>query len=201
MQRLLTQVVLTVLIVGCGKTQKEPSPVPSHNPVPQVGKDLRLGTPLTTTIDGKRVLTTEIAKVIHSQKTQKQWQLYFPDNIPLDDAILLFEELKKAGAADISVHSETKNHDWEKRDVGVRIVSDSSVLVLANMQKPPVRRKCSLAELPASLKPVLARFSTSHVRLVPQSPEPSPLKPYIEVLMKLKASGVRTISFYGVYYI
>jgi hypothetical protein len=139
-----------------------------------------------------------------------------PERIPIDTAIMLFQEFFVSKCQNVAVYAEETGGDWIKHEIGIEVKHKDPVQIITQFTSdyPPTIQKytgkshlknlfiakCTIPEMKNILPSLLNISPKKHVRIQESGGlEGMPAARYVEVLNSLKELGVESVSFYGVY--
>lgn len=178
---------------------------------------LRLSPEPYLAFSNKNLLLKDINSFVNENNQDRiKWTLYLPDKVPIDTAILLFQQFLIAKCANVAVYAEDANGEWSKREIGIAVSPNDPVRIITESiteYPQPLQKytgesypknlfvaKCNLTEIKNILPSLLAISKKKHIRFQESGgTEGMPAVRYVEVLKAIKELGVLVVSFYGVY--
>lgn len=160
------------------------------------------------------------AFVAQKRKQKIKWTLYLPDRVPINTAILLFDQFAAAQSKNVAVYAEkpdTDDPDAFKREIWLELWPNDPVGIVTRAKDayPPLlekyrvyhpeknlfHAKCGIPGIKEILPLLMEIASDKHVRLQEfgEFNKGLPADRYVEALKALKESGVLYISVCGVY--
>ncbi len=165
----------------------------------------------------KNIFLKDISSFVNENNQDKiKWTLYFPDAIPIDTAILLFQQFSITKCENVAVYAEDANGEWSKREIGIAVGPNDPVRIITESitdYPQPLQKytgesypknlfvaKCTLTEIEKILPSLLEVSKKKHVCFQESGGiKGMPAARYVDVLKVIKELGVSVVSFYGVY--
>lgn len=182
---------------------------------------LRLVPDAHLVIGDDHIALRDIRAFVAQKRRQKIiWTLYLPDRLPIDTAILLFEQFAAARSKNVAVYAEkpdTVDPDAVKREIRLELWPNDPVGIVTRTRDsyPPLLEKyrvylpdkelfyakCGISGIQEILPLLLETTSDKHVRLQECGEFRKGLAAdrYVETLKALKGSGVLYLSVSGVF--